>query len=142
MGDPAFQTYFEVLALILCVEKWCFAEPPTSIFGDNVGALQEALDMKGRGAQVELAQFLAILRGARSLHLSVAHLPSESNDAADALSRQAGPMDERKAWPFKPELGVNQVSPINLEVLWGWLTSPTRPRNQTKPRRRRTRQSC
>ena len=78
--------------------------------------------MKGRGAQLELAQILAVLRGARSLHLSVAHLPTEANDAADALSRQAGPAEEQKDWPFAPDQAVQTVDPINLEKMWGWLT--------------------
>merc|ERR1712020_50018 len=100
VGDTAFHTYFEVLAFLLAVERWCDGTSVTAVFGDNVGALQEALDLKGKGALLELAQLLAILRGARTLELEVAHFPTESNTIADVLSRQAGPIKDRLPWPF------------------------------------------
>ena len=95
------------------------------MLGDNVAALQEALDMKGRNAQLQLAQLLAILRGARSLTIAVAHLPSEANDAADTLSRQAGPIADRKPWPFEAGC-VRRLSPIALLELWAWLDPVSR----------------
>ena len=122
VGDTAYQTYFEVLVLLLAVERWCDGSAATTVFGDNAGALQEALDLKGRGSLLELAQLLAVLRGARSVEVAVAHYPTESNVAADALSRQSGPVRERKAWPFRPDHGVKVVEPIGLEELWAWLS--------------------
>ena len=123
VGDPAFQTYFEILVFLLAAERWCFSDRPTAVFGDNVAALQEALDMKGRKDQLELAQLLAVLRGARSAEISVAHLPTEANLAADALSRQAGPIADRKPWPFRPGQ-VERVSTISLPTLWSWIDLP------------------
>ena len=112
--------------LLLAVERWSDGSVATTVLGDNAGALQEALDLKGRGSLLELAQLLAVLRGARSVELAVAHYPTESNVAADALSRQAGPVRERKAWPFHPDQGVTVVETIGLEALWAWL-SPESP---------------
>ena len=133
IGVSASQTYLEVLAMILAVEKWCSAAGTTAVFGDNQGALQEALDLKGRGCQDQLAQLLAVLRYARSLDLVVAHLPTESNDEADALSRQAGPQHERKPWPFPLDRGVRRVAPIGLRDLWAWLQPEARKKRCREP---------
>ena len=89
-----------MLALLQAVDLWCTAESPTVIMGDNLGALQEALDLRGRGNHLHLARALAVLRSRRSLAISVAHLPSEHNVHADALSRLAAPEPERKEAPF------------------------------------------
>ena len=120
MGSSSAQTFFEVLVLVLAVELWCDGSRPVAILGDNTGALQEALDLKGRGVQAPLSQALSILIIARSLHLSVGHLPSEANTAADALSRQSEP-GSGKPWPFAPTAGVQVVTPLSPLVLWSWL---------------------
>ena len=50
VGEPAAQTFFEILALVLAVERWCPAgAPPTVVWGDKTAALQEAIDMRGKG---------------------------------------------------------------------------------------------
>ena len=72
-----------------------------SHLGDNVAALQEAINMRGKGPQEALAQALAVLRGARSLQLAVGHLPSESNTLADCLSRLFAPSTDANQWPFR-----------------------------------------
>ena len=88
--------------------------------GDNVAALQEALSLKGRGANAALSQALSILVVARTLHLVAAHLPSEANVAADSLSRQAEP-GNTKPWPFPPPMGVAIDEPLAPTALWAWL---------------------
>ena len=112
VGQPASQTYFEVLVLVLALELWCPDSTPVTLFGDNTAALQTALTMKGRGEQLKLAQVLAVLRSARTLDVEVAHLPSEANLAADALSRQFGPMGDRKAWPYEASDRVAIDTPL------------------------------
>ena len=122
MGEPAAHTLFEVLALVLAVELWCPASsPPTVVWGDNVAALQEALNMRGKGPQEGLAQALAVLRGARSLALAVGHLPSESNTLADSLSRQFAPGAEGKHWPFPSDAALTCDTPLSPSKLWSWL---------------------
>ena len=86
-----------------------------------MAALQEAIDLRGRGLHADLAQALAILRSTRSLTLAVGHLPSEANTAADALSRQAGPTGEAKAWPFTAETAVSIDRPLKPQALRAWL---------------------
>ena len=75
VGEPASQTFFEVLALVLAVELWCRGTQSTLILGDNTSALQEALDLKGKGVHASLAHILAVMRCSRSLALAVGHLP-------------------------------------------------------------------
>ena len=113
VGACASQTCFEVLVLVLAVELWGDSAHPTVVLGDNVAALQLALDFKGKGGQAWLAQALAILVVSRTLHLAVGHLPSEANEAADALSRQAEPGNV-KPWPFGPEVVRDTPSPQPL----------------------------
>ena len=122
IGQPASQTYFEVLIFVLAVELWCTDAAPVEIFGDNVAALQSALTLKGRGEQLRLFLALAVLRSARSLDLRVAHLPSESNTVADALSRQHGPPSDRLPWPYGPGDGVELVAPVRPPALWALLS--------------------
>ena len=62
--------------------------------------------------QLQLVQTLAVLRSARTLDLEVAHLPTEANVAADALSRQFGPAVDRKEWPFPESAGVVRDTPL------------------------------
>ena len=118
VGEPASQTYFEILVLVLATELWCLDPTPCTIFGDNVAALQAALALKGRGDQLKLIQALAVIRSSRTLELSVAHLPSEANEGADALSRQFGPVADRKPWPSDLGTSVTVVEPISATALW------------------------
>ena len=91
--------------------------------GDNVASLQEALDLKGRALHELPSQVLALLRCSRSLVLSVGHLPTEANWAADALSRLFGPAKERKEWPFAPigQTSIRIDQPMRPLDLWRLL---------------------
>ena len=100
IGHSSAQTFLETFAFILAVDLWGQQNSPTAFLGDNLGALQEAVSMKGKGLHESLAQILAVLRCRRSLVLTVAHLYSEANTAADALSRLYAPEAEGKSWPF------------------------------------------
>ena len=120
VGDSSSQTFFEILVLILAVELWAEGVRPTIVLGDNTAALQEALSLKGKGVHAPLSQALSVLMIARSLRLTAGHLPSEANDAADTLSRQAEP-DNVKPWPFAPAQGVVVDTPLSPTALWSWL---------------------
>ena len=121
IGDSAGQTFLEIVVLVMAVEAWCRGDESTAIYGDNVGSLQEVIDMRGRGLHERPAQVLAVLRCTRSLDLWVGHLPTESNLAADALSRQVGPEGERKRWPFTPSQNVETTVPRSPAELWELL---------------------
>ena len=76
------------------------------------------------GVQEPLAQALAVVVSARSLALAVAHLPTEANKLADALSRQTEPVNA-PPWPFtaaQHESGrLREDTPVSPSELWGWI---------------------
>ena len=107
--------------MIMAIELWCVGAEATSILGDNLASLQEALTMKGKGLHERPAQVLAVLRCSRNLWLEVGHLPPEASWMADALSRQAGPTPERKPWPFQSSMRVGTDRPLRPLELWKLL---------------------
>ena len=98
-GDSRRQTFFEVLTffLALLVRGDAFVDFSIAIFGDNIGALSAALSLKGRGSLLAVARELSWRQARRRWSFEVAHLPSEHNNVADALSRVADPAG--KSWP-------------------------------------------
>ena len=120
VGSSASQTFFEILVLVLAIELWALSVQPTAVLGDNVAALQEAISMKGKGLHAPLSQALAVLIVSRTLRLSAGHLPSEANEAADSLSRQAEP-GNAKRWPFSPDQNVIRDVPLAPSALWAWI---------------------
>ena len=68
-------------------------------FGDNIGALTGALNLVGRGAMLKVAQEIAWRKVRQEWHYRVAHVPTERNTIADALSRLMAPRDQAKALP-------------------------------------------
>ena len=112
---------FEVMAMLMAIELWCLDSEATVVLGDSVGALDEALSMKGRDLHEQPSQVLAVLRCTRNLHVEVGHLPGESNWLADALSRQSGPTKERKPWPFHQSAQVAVERPLRPSELWKFL---------------------
>ena len=99
VGQSSSQTAFECLALLFAVMLWARPSQATLLLGDNLGALQECLAVRGRGQQLRIAQQLAVLRARRTLRLWVAHLPNEANTVADALSRLDAPEGHQKQLP-------------------------------------------
>jgi len=117
IGQPKSQTFFEFVTLLLTLMVWgdSYTEERVTILGDNTGALQEALSLKGRGALLAVSRELAWRVARHSWLYSVAHLPSEHNSVADSLSRLWGP--EPAAKPR--ELGRSrQLTPPWLGAAW------------------------
>ena len=118
VGECKDRTFFEILAMVQAVDLWGHDQARTlSVLGDTIGALQEALDMKGRGAMEVLAIGLAILCARRSVHIAAGHLPSERSVFADALSRLTAPGDDAATWPFSEDLHLIQRHPRTLPEL-------------------------
>ena len=98
VGDCRGQTCFEFATLLIVAVA--FEDTLTStgacIMGDNLGALNDALNLKSTVPSMNaVARELAWRRIARRWHYELAHLPKERNDEADALSRlQAVPARE------------------------------------------------
>ena len=106
--------------LVLAIELWGRAIHPTIVLGDNVPALQEALTLKGRGLQGELAQALSVLIVSRNLSITVGHLPTEANTAADALSRLSEPRGGYRN-PYAGRTDVRRDVPVRPPTLWAWI---------------------
>ena len=92
-GEPKFQSFWEFLTLLLALIQWggCFVQESITILGDNTAALQNALDLKGKGLMLAVARELAWRKARHRWAFIVAHLPGEHNRTADALSRLAAP---------------------------------------------------
>ena len=119
VGESGSLTFFEVLILILAVDQWASPDTPNLVLGDNTAALQEALALRGRATLAPLSQCLAIIRSRRNLLIEVAHLYSEANSAADALSRLSAPGAHSKTYPFSPS--VRRLPSPKVSKLWDLL---------------------
>ena len=117
-ADPAFQTFWEFATLLLSLITWggYFTDQAVLILGDNIGALSNALALKGRGILLNVARELAWRQARRGWKFSVGHLPSEFNVVADALSRWADP--KKHVWPATALAGARQVSAPKLKDVW------------------------
>ena len=91
IGDPAWQTFFELLAIALALDLWgsWFRKEPCAVIGDNTGSLTNLLHQKGKGPQLHIAKELAWRRARHDWLISVGHLPTEGNKVQDQLSRLA-----------------------------------------------------
>ena len=120
IGSSAAQTFFETLVMILALELWGQTLHPTVVLGDSTAALQEALSLRGKGLQEDVAQALSVLVVSRSLSISVGHLPAEANLEADTLSRLAEPKGGY-ANPFAQRPWVIRDTPVTPSTLWAWI---------------------
>ena len=91
LGDPAWQSLWEFYTLLLCLLCWGrhATDQRLTLHGDNVGALQAALSLKGRGSMLAVARELSWRTIRFGWCFDTEHLPSEQNDLADPLSRLA-----------------------------------------------------
>jgi len=121
VGSSRSQSFFEFFMVLVALLLWGsdFKTEVLMLLGDNTSALQRALSMKGRGTMLDVAREVAWRRARFQWSFAVAHLPSEANDVADALSRQHGP----EQLPFPAVLrDVPQLqTPALSEV---WLAAP------------------
>ena len=89
IGCPKHQTLWEFISLLISMVLWAHlaGEDILFILGDNVGALECALQLRGRGPLLIVARELAWRKACLGWHFAARHLPSEQNVLADALSR-------------------------------------------------------
>ena len=105
VGQPGGQTTWEYLTLYLSLLLWgsTFSATGLVIFGDNTGALSNAVSLKGKGSLARISREIAWRKVRYAWRFGVSHLPSEANTLADALSRVAAPAGSEKK-QFPPEL--------------------------------------
>ncbi|CAK0908047.1 unnamed protein product, partial [Prorocentrum cordatum] len=91
LGLAKYQSLWEFIALLLALIIWrCHAEHAVLyVLGDNVAALQDAMQLKGSGDMLVVAREIAWRAARWPLHFECAHLPKELNLVADSLSRLA-----------------------------------------------------
>ena len=106
--------------MVLALELWGQTLRPTVVLGDSTAVLQEALSLRGKGLQEDIAQVLCVLVVSRSLAVTVGHLPAEANLDADALSRLAEPNGSHKD-PFEHRRDVIRDVPLRPSTLWEWI---------------------
>ena len=98
-----------------------FTDTPVAVLGDNTGALDNALSLKGRGSMLAVARELSWRQARRRWRFVVGHLPSEHNQVADALSRAADP--KVCAWPSLALASAVFTPPPKLRDMW--LAAPS-----------------
>ena len=94
--------------------------------GDNTGALQDALRLRGKGSLNHVAREFAWRRAAYAWELE-----SELNVRADALSRLHAPVESRKVFPKELEGVFESLVPAWGAEFWRtWLDDPPRKRQR------------
>ena len=85
---------------LLCLVAWghLFHTEVLAVVGDNTGAMQNTLDLKGRGVMLAVAREIAWRRERFGWKYKVGHIPSEYNTIPDALSR----LGDSPPSPFSP----------------------------------------
>jgi len=102
IGQAAGQTTWEYLTLFLALCTWGkqAARTGVAVYGDNTGALSNALSLKGKGGLNLISRELAWRKIRGRWRYAVAHLPAEGNTLADAVSRIHAPAGaDQKAYP-------------------------------------------
>ena len=116
-GSSKFQTFWEILTMLLALEQWGdnFLHEEVAVLGDNTGALQNVLDLKGRGPMLAVAREIAWRKARRGWEYRLGHLPSERNNVSDALSRLHENPD---AYPHVALKDARRVSAPDVMKLW------------------------
>ena len=93
-----------------------FVEDALPILGDNLGSLNSALKLRGRGPMLAIAREISWRQARRGWLFELGHLPSEVNSVADALSRVADPKGH--AWPREALAAAQRDKAPRLQYLW------------------------
>ena len=118
IGQPAFQAFFEFLAILLGLLQWGrnFTREPCLVTTDSTGALQNALDQCGHRLQLVISRELAWRKARYGWLFDVGHLPRAFNVVPDTLSRAHAP--DAPAWPFDELDMATDVGPPLWADMW------------------------
>ena len=124
IGEPSAQCFLEFLTLFMCLELWGdpFVQESLQIVGDNVGALESALQLKGAGPMLAIARELAWRKARRRWSYQVGHISTEDNLVPDALSRLHDP--NPSAFPCKALAHAQHIPCPAVQGLWVLKESP------------------
>ena len=116
-GVSKFQTFWVFYTLYLVLLMWSSRFPGLQIFGDNTGALSNALRLTGKkGVLISIAREISWRKVRAGWVFEVAHLPAEYNVVADASSRSSGP--DPLQHPSLALRSARRVVPPSPESTW------------------------
>ena len=118
---PKHQTFWEFATLLLALLVWAhlFEGDAIPVLGDSIGALQAALKLQGRGPMLAIAREISWRAARRIWCLHVVHLPAETNNVVDALSRVQDPKDpEHLSWPSTALGAAERAKTPKLKDVW------------------------
>ena len=114
VGESPHQTLWEFMTLCQSLLRWMTwaSDAPLIACGDRIGALHDALSLKGMAIAREIAW-----RQARcQWRFTVAHLPNALNWLADALSRQTA--EPLCAYPQQALNGAIGETEMDMDRVW------------------------
>jgi len=119
LGSPRGQTAWEYLVILQALMLWGarYQAAGLAILGDNMAALNGAISLKGKSEIALITRELAWRKVRFGWHFACAHLPSEHNELADALSRLTAPRGNRKCFPPALRASAARLLP-DPESLW------------------------
>ena len=109
------------MALYLVLLTWgdSFSERGFAIMGDNISSLSCAIGLKGKGALSQISREISWRKVRHRWRFSVAHVPSEQNVLADALSRTSSPdTSERRSFPQSALSGATRKTLPPCDEWW------------------------
>ena len=117
-GVSDHHTFWESLAFLMCAITWSswIEAYPTMLVGDNVGSLQNSLDLKGKGPLLAVSRELAWRKARRNWQYDIAHIHTEYNKAPDMLSRVDSPSPV--PWPTELLRGLTRAIPPRVNDIW------------------------
>ena len=123
-GDSKYQSFWEMVTLLLCLVIWgrYFNTEVVALVGDNTGAMQNALDLKGKGLMLAVAREIAWRKERFGWLYKVGHIPSEYNTVPDALSRLSD--SPPAAFPREALGRATRCETPNVAKLWKAVAFP------------------
>ena len=129
LGDPAFNTTWEALAIIVAIKLWLaplHVATRVAIRSDSLSSLRAASRTSARSTGLNLVMGeLALLEAEMALHIAeLVHIPGLANKTADALSRLHAPTASAI-----PDMGgaVRAYPPPRPRGWWLMLAGNPRP---------------
>ena len=113
---PDWQSFWEYLALLLCLCTFARQDEPIAVVGDNTASLQLALSLSGHDGMLAISRELSWRQARLGWKFAVGHLPTEANGVADALSRLC--QRDRPAALPQVLVGVPLWRPPSVRNIW------------------------
>ena len=129
IGDSAFTTLWEALAIAVAIKLWAEKLGPAATFelrSDSLGALSAIAKKASKAAEMnKIIAEIALMEAVLGVSItSLTHIPGLSNDAPDALSRLWAP--EAKSIPARLQGVKRESCPVRDRSFWLTMLPPRR----------------